>query len=203
MVEFLASNGNRFRIVPVIKNNFIGPKFPLPAATTKCLPGTPSAGLGIRYMEYFVPPSERVLEWIAQTYEGVLGGKVRQSDDGQSIRVVFGCSENPQFLVYSVQESVGQYTGDHLCIYVNDLLGMYSRARNVMIGKENPKNVSIVWNNPCLKMKYDTVEQVKQLNEFRFKDFLNFETGEVVYQLEHEVRSLAHPGFIQGEVFLA
>ena len=203
MIEIKSCYGNRFRIVPVAGSNYIGPKFPLPAATTKCLPGTLSVGLGIRYMEYFVPLGGRVLEWIARTYEEVLGGKVRRSDSGEKIEVVFGTVENSQFLRYSVQENVGEYTGDHLCICVNDFLGMYNRARSVKIGKDETKTVSIVWNNPCLKMKYDTLEQVKHFNEFRFKDFLNFETGEVVYQLEHEIRSLAHAGFqINKEVFL-
>jgi len=203
MIEFLASNGNGFRIIPMKENNYIGPKFPLPADTTKCLPGTRSAGLGIRYMEYFVPSGGNVLGCIAQTYEVVLGAKVRKSDDGEKIEVIFGILENPQFLRYKVKDVVGPYTGDHLCIYVNDFLGMYNRAQNVKIGKDNSKTVNIVWNNPCLKMKYDSLEQVKQLNEFRFKDFLNLETGEVVYQLEHEVRSLAHAGFqINKDTFL-
>ena len=193
MIEFVASNGNGFRIIPVKESHYIGPKFPLPAASTACLPGTRSAGLGIRYMEYFVPTGGRVLECIARTYEVVLGAKVRRFEDGEKIEVVIGITENPQFIRFVEKDVVGPYEGDHLCIYVNDFLPMYTRAKNVRIGGGNSKTTSIVWNNPCFTMKYDTLEQVAQLNEFRFKDFLDLETGEVVYQLEHEVRSLANP----------
>jgi hypothetical protein len=202
MIEFIASYGNGFRVTRMKESHYIGPKFPLPASTTKCLPGPRSAGLGIRYMEYFVPSGGDVLRCIAQTYEVVLGAKVRRFED--KIEVVIGIKENPQFLRFIEKDVIGPYEGDHLCIYVNDFLPMYGRAKNVRIGGQNSdKTESIVWNNPCLTMKYDTLEQVKQLNEFRLKDFLDLETGEVVYQLEHEVRSLAHPGFqVNKETFL-
>jgi len=203
MIEFVACYGNRFRVIPMKESHFIGPKFPLPASGTKCLPGTRPAGLGIRYIEYFVPVSARALQSIAETYEVVLGAKVRRSTDGAKIEVVIGIAENPQFIKFVEKESVGPYEGDHLAIYVNDFINMFNRARNVKLGKDKSKTVSIVWNNPCFTMKYDTLEQVKRLNEFRFKDFLNLETGEVVYQLEHEVRSLAHSGFqVNKDTFL-
>jgi len=203
MIEFLAVNGNRFRIVPMKESHYIGPKFPLPAESTKCLPGTRPAGLGIRYLEYFVPSGGRVLECIAKTYEVVLGAKVRRSEVEKKIEVLIGISENPQFIKFIEKDVVEPYEGDHLCIYVNDFMAMYNRAKSVKIGSDNSNTLNIVWNNPCFTMKYDTWEKVKQLNEFRFKDFLNLETGEVVYQLEHEVRSLAHPGFqINKDTFL-
>ena len=116
--------------------------------------------------------------------------------------MVIGIKDNPQFIRYIRKDVVEPYEGDHLCIYVNDFLHMYDRAKHVKVGRENPKTVSIVWNNPCLNMKYDSLEQVERLNEFRFKDFLDLETGEV-YQLEHEVRSLAHVGFqVNKDTFL-
>ena len=136
MIEFVASYGNRFRIIPVKESHYIGPKFPLPAANTKWLPGTRSAGLGIRYMEYFVPNSCRTLECIAQTYEVVLGAKVRKFEDGEKIEVVIGIKDNPQFIRYIRKDVVEPYEGDHLCIYVNDFLPMYDRAKHVMVGRE-------------------------------------------------------------------
>jgi len=204
MVEFTASYGNGFRVTPVKESHYIGPKFPLPADTTKCLPGPRSIGLGIRYMEYFVPRVGNILRCIAETYEVVLGAKIRRSADQNMIEVAIGIKENPQFIRFAEKDEVGPYEGDHFAIYVNDFLPMYGRAKQVRIGgQKSDKTVSIVWNNPVLTMKYDTLEQVKQLNEFRFKDFLDLNTGEVVYQLEHEVRSLAHPGFqVNKETFL-
>ena len=202
MIEFTAVHGNRFRIVPKKESNFIGPKFPLPSLSTKCLPGTKPEGLGIRYIEFFVPEGTSALKWIALTYEQVLGGKVLRFEDGKRIEVVLGIKENPQFLKYVESKDVHEYEGEHICIYVNDFIGIYKKAKNVKVKHSGSKALSIVWNNPCFTMKYDTLEQVQRLNEFRFKDFLNLETGEVAYQLEHEVRSLAHPGFmINKETF--
>ena len=57
------------------------------------------------------------------------------------------------------------------------------------------KYVNLVWNNPCFTMTYDTLEEVMKVQEFSVKDFLDLETGEVVYQLEHEIRSTKHPSF--------
>lgn len=204
VIEFLANNGNRFRVIPMKESHYIGPKYPLPARGTKCLPGTRSAGLGVRYLEYFVPSQgQNILKCIAETYEVVLGAKVKKSLDGNMIEVIIGIPENNQFIRFTKQDDVWPYQGDHLCIYVNDFIAMYNRARTVRIGKENPSTINLVWNNPCFTMKYDDLDKVKKLNEFRFKDFINLETGEVVYQLEHEVRSLAHPGFqINKEIFL-
>ena len=90
MIEFKSCHGNRFRIISVDGNNYIGPKFPLPADSTKPLPGTLSAGLGIRFIEYFVPKGGSVLEWIAKTYEHVLGAKVRVSNNTEEIEVLLG-----------------------------------------------------------------------------------------------------------------
>jgi len=204
VIEFVANNGNRFRVVPKKESHYIGPKFPLPARSTKCLPGTRSAGLGVRYLQYFVPcGGKNTLRCIAETYEVVIGAKVRRSADESQIEVLIGIAENPQFIRFTEQEDVWPYEGDHLCIYVNDFLAMYNRAKTVKIGTGDSRTLNLVWNNPCFTMKYDSLEKVKQLNEFRFKDFINLETGEVVYQLEHEVRSLAHPGFqINKEIFL-
>lgn len=204
VVEIVSCNGNGFRISAVKESHYIGPRFPLPAVSTKCLPGPRSTGLGIRYMEYFVPGDGRTLRCIAETYEEVLGAKVRRFEMEKKIEVVIGIKENPQFLRFVEKDVVGPYEGDHLAIYVNDFVAMYERAKNVLIKGDTPdKTVNIVWNNPCFTMKYDTLDKVLQLNEFRFKDFLDLETGEVVYQLEHEVRSLAHAGFqINKETFL-
>ena len=80
----------------------------------------------------------------------VLGAKVRKFEDGKQIEVMIGIKENPQFIRYIKKDVVEPYKGDHLCIYVNDFLPMYDRAKHVMIGRENAKTVSIVWNNPCL-----------------------------------------------------
>jgi len=204
MIEFFACNGNGFRITSMKESHYIGPKFPLPAGTTQCLPGPRSAGLGIRYMEYSVPKGGRALRCIAETYEVVLGAKVRRFEDENKIEVVIGIKENEQFIRFVEKDVIGPYEGDHLAIYVNDFLAMYGRAKNVQIGGDkSDKTVNMVWNNPCFSLKYDTLDQVKLLNEFRFKDFLDLKTGEVVYQLEHEIRSLAHRGFqINKETFL-
>merc|ERR1711962_1419507 len=94
---------------------------------------------------------------------------------------------------------VGQYEGDHLAIYVNDFLEMFRRARAVPVAG---KKVNIVWGNPCFRDCYDTEEMALEQNPFRFKDFIDQQTGEVVYQLEHEIRSLLHPAFqLHKDVF--
>jgi len=197
-VEFLSCYGNRFRISSMAECNYIGPKYPLPPSTTPSLPGERSEGLGIRYVEYFAPKNS--LKGIMDTYERVLGAKIVKFDNEKKMEVLIGSESNGQFLRFVEKDNVDPYHGDHLAIYVNDFISMYQRAKNLQVGGDV---ISIVWNNPCFSMKYDTLEEVERLNEFRFKDFVDLETGEVVYQLEHEIRSLKHPGFlINEETFL-
>ena len=78
---------------------------------------------------------------------------------------------------------MGEYEGDHLAVYVRDFLAMYRRARQVRIPARSTATglqVNIVWNNPCFPaLTYDTEEQALACNEFRFKDFLEPDTGKV------------------------
>ena len=43
--------------------------------------------------------------------------------------------------------------------------------------------------------QYRSEAEVREHNEFRFMKIVDLETGEQIYELEHEIRSLDHPGF--------
>jgi len=197
MVEFTGFLNNKFRVKAVAGDNLVGPGFPLPKATTPPLPGGRSIGLGMRCVEYWVKEA-RALPCIGKQYREIIGAEVALGTNGD-VRVMIGVPGNQQFLLFTHKPEVGQYEGDHLAVYVNNFLAMFRRARAVPVaGKE----VNIVWGNPCFRDCYDTEEMALEQNQFRFKDFIDQETGEVVYQLEHEVRSLLHPAFqLHKDVF--
>ena len=57
-------------------------------------------------------------------------------------------------------------------------------------------HAGLVWNNPRFPhLTYDRLEDALRHNEFRILDIVDPESGERLYTLEHEVRSLLHPGF--------
>merc|ERR1712039_502318 len=63
---------------------------------------------------------------------------------------------------------------------------MYKRA----------KAASLVYNNPRFPhLTYDTLDDALRHGEFRVLDIVDPQSGKVVYQLEHEIRSLEHPTF--------
>ena len=53
----------------------------------------------------------------------------------------------------------------------------------------------LVFNNPRFpQFSYATLALALHHNEFRVRDLVD-DAGAVVYELEHEIRSLLHPGF--------
>jgi len=174
MVEFTGFLNNKFRVKAVAGDNLIGPGFPLPKATTPPLPGGRSIGLGMRCVEYWVKEA-RALPCIGKQYREILEADVSLGNGGD-VRVMIGVPGNQQFLLFTHKPEVGQYEGDHLAIYVNNFLEMFRRARTVPVGG---KEVNIVWGNPCFRDCYDTEEMALEQNQFRFKDFIDQQTGEV------------------------
>jgi hypothetical protein len=57
---------------------------------------------------------------------------------------------------------------------------------------KNAELAGIVWVNPRFSDKADTLEGAKKWNQFRFKDIVDMESGETIFELEHEIRSVEH-----------
>lgn len=213
-VQFEACHGNTFRIMAVQPSSqeggweYIGPKSPLRCEDVNMpLPGgSPTSGvLGIRYVEYYVPwdaGQPNPLVAIVNTYVALFGDCcvnayianeqcAVDSEDMDRVEVDIGHPENLQMLRFSAKRDVSKcrpYDGHHIAIYVNNFVAAYHQA----------KSLNIVWENPCFpQFSYATESDAVFHNEFRFKDFVDPRQagGTTVFELEHEVRTLSHPGF--------
>ena len=124
--------------------------------------------LGIPYVEFLVRPG--TAQGIGRFYEKVFGvGTATESDGDLAVtRVEVG---DTQWLLFrETAEPIPAYDGHHIAIYANRVSGAYGflQARGLIME-----------------------EMVR--HQFRFKDIVDPETGELLLQLEHEVRSMRHP----------
>jgi hypothetical protein len=126
--------------------------------------------LGIPYVEFKVRPGTAA--GIARWYQQVMGAPSSVEQDGGSpaARVRIGTA---QWLLF--RETAGDlppYDGHHIAVYVASFSGPYN------------------W----LKERDLIMEEVRN-HQFRVKEIVDPDSGEHLHTLEHEVRSLYHPGF--------
>ena len=124
--------------------------------------------LGIPYVEFQVKPGTAAR--IAQFYHQVLRApSAVDSDDGVQVAHV-GIGRDQWLLFRETQENIPPYDGHHIAIYVANFSGPYG----------------------FLKQRNLIMEDVRN-HQFRFKDIVDPESGEKLFEIEHEVRSLRHP----------
>lgn len=167
------------------------------------LQGERSLGIGIGYIDFDVPigTAARIAAFYAYYFdaeveisaagyrnnaldvattgavEDAVGSQLQQS------RVRLG----RQCLYFTEREQVAPYDGHHICIYISALADVYTRMEN----SSYPNQLFI--NPRFLRTASHNLEEALMQKEFRFKDIVDLDTNEVLYELEHEVRSLEHP----------
>mmetsp|Transcript_10766 Transcript_10766/g.24073 ORF Transcript_10766/g.24073 Transcript_10766/m.24073 type:complete len:232 (-) Transcript_10766:133-828(-) len=86
----------------------------------------------------------------------------------------------------SAYDTLPPYDGHHIALYVNDFQSLFLRAQNL----------SLTWDNPRFPQSTSpNISEALRHCEFRVRDVVDVSTGEVLYQLEHEIRSLRHVQF--------
>lgn len=112
---------------------------------------------------------------IATFYREIFGApaSVSQSPTGSAAFVAIGIG---QFLIFDERpdgaKSVAGYDGHHVAVYLQNFSGPHRRlAERRLISRET------------------------NAHEYRFVDIIDLDTGAVLAKLEHEVRSMRHPGF--------
>jgi hypothetical protein len=124
--------------------------------------------LGMPYVEFEVARGTAAA--IARFYDEIFATRtsVDSNDDGLFATCSVG---NHQSLVFREQDKpLPPYDGHHIQIYLADFSGPHRRlGAHDLVSAENGQ-----W-------------------EYRFVDIVDLETGEVVFNLEHEVRSMTNP----------
>jgi hypothetical protein len=127
--------------------------------------------LGIPYVEFDVPVG--TAKGIAAFYPAMIGAPATVANgDGTLARVKVG---KDQYLVFrETDRPLPDFDEHHVQIYVVDFSGPHRRlgARNLVNREDN---------------QY----------QYRFRDIVDLDSGQLLFTIEHEVRSVTHPMFLR------
>ena len=126
--------------------------------------------LGMAYLELDVPSG--TANGIARFYREIMGTRatVGEADGAPAARASVG---NYQELVFRETDAPAPaYDGHHIQVYIADFSGPHGRlAERGLISQEDNQH------------------------QYRFRDIADVDSGELLFTLEHEVRSMTHPLF--------
>lgn len=124
--------------------------------------------LGISSAEMLVPAGSA--EGISRFYREILdtAAQVKQ-ENGTSISVV-QMGYNQSLLFRESEDSIADYDGHHVAIYISDFSGPHKKLQ-----------------------QFDAIAEESDQHQYRFQRIFDPSTGETLTELEHEVRSLHHP----------
>lgn len=125
--------------------------------------------LGIAYVEFDVPEGNAA--GIARFYREIVGAPSRITKaGGTAARVQVG--DHQELIFRETGRKIVPFDGHHIQIYIADFSGPYEMLQD-----------------------RDLVSEESSQHQFRFEDIVDIDTGEVLFTLDHEIRSLTHPLF--------
>lgn len=167
--------GESYGVLP----NMRPPEPPKPGKAPKVASPRPVClGLGDIYIE--VPTG--CAAKIARFYRELFHFDTQENSPG-NWSVVGGPNGNCQALRFQDVADAKPWGGEHLAVYIGDYEGTFQRV----------EEKGLVWQNPRF-IKVDnvrTLEEARKSQQFRIKDITDLDTGEVIFELEHEVRGYA------------
>ena len=134
-----------------------------------------SASLGLPYVEFAVPGGAAA--GITRFYEEIVGAVVKTQMVRRNDAAVVQMGADQSLIFREDPEEIRAYDGHHVAIYIGDFSGPHRRL--------NERGL---------------VTEESSEHQYRFKDIVDLDTGAVLYELEHEVRSLRHPVFARALV---
>jgi hypothetical protein len=126
--------------------------------------------VGIRYVEFTVPMG--TAPGIARFYNEIIQAPALVKDEaaGNVARVRMGLSQELRFRETSA--ALAPYDGHHIALYISNFSGPHA----------------------FLKERGLITEETNDY-QYRFQDIIDLDTGEKLFEIEHEVRSATHPMF--------
>src|SRR6185369_14422711 len=124
--------------------------------------------LGIPYVEFTVP--EGTAKRIARFYRKVLGAltDIEKNGDGKAAHIKVG--RNQELVFRETDRPLPEFDGHHLQVYVED------------------------FGTPHKKLKrLNLITEESDRCQYRFEDIVDVDTGDVLFTIEHEIRSMTHP----------
>jgi hypothetical protein len=126
--------------------------------------------LGLPYVELTVPPG--AAERIARFYREILSTPAHVDSEGGAPRAIASVGIDQRLIFRESDERVGEFDGHHVQIYLNNFSGPYRRL-----------------------LERGLISQEDDQHQYRFIDIVDVDSNRVLFQIEHEVRSMRHPLF--------
>ena len=125
--------------------------------------------LGMAYVEFDVRPGTAA--GIAEFYRSIIEAPARVVDEpaGRAAVVTVG---HYQSFVFRENPKEEVYDGNHVQVYLCNFSGPYRKL-----------------------LERGLISQESNQHQYRFVDIVDLKTGDVLYKIDHEVRSMTHPMF--------
>lgn len=137
----------------------------------RCHPPGPAFGpmnVGMAYVVLDVPTGAAPA--IAEFYATILGAHtaVNEFAGANAAHITVGADQKLYFR--ETDQPLPEFDGHHIQVYIADFSGPHERLR-----------------------ERNLITEESDAHQYRFEDILDLESGEKIFALEHEVRSLRHP----------
>lgn len=124
----------------------------------------PNMDLGMPYVDMQVPPD--TTPGIARFYDRVLGCAARATDGVCRVKMGY----NQELIFTETDEPIADYDGHHLAVYIADFSAPHTYLKELGL-----------------------ITEESDQHQYRFQAIVDPDNGEILTELEHEVRSLSHP----------
>jgi len=124
--------------------------------------------LALAYVEFNVRPGTAAQ--IARFYREIMGAAANAGMRDGAITASISVGRDQYVFFRETAERIEPYDGHHIQIYIADFSGPYRRL-----------------------LERNGLTRDTDAHEWRFQDIVNVESNEVLFTIEHEVRSLKHP----------
>ena len=122
--------------------------------------------LAMPYVELDVPPG--AAEGIARFYREIVGAPAHYAAEERAAYVPAG--PNQELVYRETERPIPPYDGHHVQVYIADFSGPHRRL-----------------------LERGLITEESDQHQYRFVDLVDPASGKVLFQLEHEVRSMRHP----------
>ena len=120
--------------------------------------------LGMPYIEFEVAPG--AAKGVARFYKEIFGTFAEVRDDAAHVSV----GPNQELIFRESRAKPAKYDGHHLAIYIANFAAPHKKL-----------------------LERGLITRETDAYEWRFEDIVDLDSGEVLFKIEHEVRSMTHP----------
>lgn len=128
--------------------------------------------LGMPYLEFTVPMG--TAKGIEKFYKKIFGAKTRLESNGSGKTARINVGYGQDLLFRETAGKLPEYDGHHIQVYVQDFSGGYNQL-----------------------LKRDLLTEESNAYQYRWEHIVDPDTNEVLFEIEHEIRSMTHPLYMR------